>query len=149
VLLLIPPIFYTCSSISSTSFIYYRLFPFPLFIPLRISVLHSLPLRLFPPVVISFFFHLLLPHPSCFFYPSVYLSSLPQVWNVAGLLVLGGDTRPDILSLCCVEQRVSFQNAANRWSGCRIWESLPIFWSEMQWGRTEFYVNCNNLTPTH
>lgn len=74
-----------------------------------------------------FFFHLLLPRPSCFFYPSVYLSSLPQVRNVAGLLVLRGDTRPDILALCCVEQRVSFQNAANRWSGCRIWESLPKF----------------------
>jgi hypothetical protein len=38
------------------------------------------------------------------------------------------------------------QNAANRWSGCRIWDSLPLFWMEVQWGRTEFYVNCNNLT---
>ena len=54
----------------------------------------------------QFFSHLLLPHPSCFFfYPSAYLSSLPQVRNVAALLVRGGDTRPHTLSLCCVEQR--------------------------------------------
>jgi hypothetical protein len=77
VLLLISPIFYTCSSISPTSFTYYRLLPFPLFIPLCISVLHSLPLHPLPPVIISFYPQLLLPHPSCFFYPSVYLSSLP------------------------------------------------------------------------
>jgi hypothetical protein len=63
--------------------------------------------------------------------------------------VRSGDTRPDTLSLCCVEQRVSFQNAANRRSGCRIWDSLPVFWNEVQLGRTEFYVNCNNLTPNH
>lgn len=76
----------------------------------------------------QFFSYLLLPYPSCFFfYSSAYLSSLPQVRNVAALLVRSGDTRPDNLSLCCVEQRLSFQNAANRWSGCRIWESSPLF----------------------
>lgn len=59
----------------------------------------------------SFFFsHLLLPHPSCFFfYPSAYLSSLSQVRNVGALLVHSGDTRQDTLLLCCVEQRLSFQ----------------------------------------
>ena len=129
----------SCAS-SYSSYFLYLFFHFLYFLYLlstvSISFIYSstyFPSTLSPTAYITsshhqFFSHMLLLHLSCFFfYPSSYLSSLPQVRNVAALLVRSGDSRPHILSLCCVEQRVSFQNAANRWSGCRIWESLPVF----------------------